>query len=70
MYSVHQERKFRSALRKLVNPSGMKSHRVTLHSVQENLSRWNWNSSVSREQTLNGSSIGEASVTTGYYLLA
>ena len=33
-----------------INHSVTRLHRVTSHSVQENLSRWNWNSSASLEQ--------------------
>ncbi len=33
----------------------------TLHSVRENLNRWNWNFSVSREQILTGSITGRIS---------
>ena len=56
---------FRLVSDRLESPSVMKSHRVTLHSVQENSSRWNWNSSVNREQTWNGLHIGKNSVLTG-----
>lgn len=58
-------KKFRLVSDRLESPSVMKSHRVTLHSVQENSSRWNWNSSVNREQTWNGLHIGKNSVLTG-----
>ena len=52
-------------MHRLVSHSVTKLHRVTLHSVQENLNRWSLNSSVSREQTLSGSTTGESSVSTG-----
>lgn len=48
-----------------VNPSVMRSHRVTSHSVQESLNRWSLNFSVSPVQIWNGSGIGEASAVTG-----
>ena len=46
-------------------PLEMRLHRVTLHSVPENLSRWSWSSSVNRTQIWSGSSIGKISVLTG-----
>lgn len=64
-YRELQERKFHSESDRLVSPSVTKLHRVTSHSVQGNLSRWNLNFSVNREQTLNGSGIGEDSALTG-----
>ncbi len=41
-------RRFRSVSDRLVSPSVTKSLPVTLLSVQESLSRWSWNFSVSR----------------------
>ena len=50
---------------RLVNHSEMRLHRVTLHSVQENLSRWNLNFSVNLIQTLSGLHTGRIIVLTG-----
>lgn len=47
---------------KSVNHSETKSHRVTSHSVQENLNKWNLNFSVHRVQTLSGTHIGKNTV--------
>jgi len=69
MYSVHQERSYRLVSVRSVSLSVTRSHRVTLSSVPESLSRWNLSSSASREPIWNGSSIGEASAATGYFLL-
>ncbi len=60
-----QKEDSRSVSRRSENLSVTRSHRVTLHSVRESLNRWNWNSSVSREPTLTGSSTGEHSASTG-----
>ena len=43
-------KKFRLELHKSESLSVTKLHRVTLHSEQESLSKWNWNSSVHREK--------------------
>ena len=52
-------KKYLSASDKSVNHSETKSHRVTSHSVQENLNKWNLNFSVHRVQTLSGTHIGK-----------
>ena len=54
--------KYLSASDKSVNHSETKSHRVTSHSVQENLNKWNLNFSVHRVQTLSGTHIGKNTV--------
>ena len=58
MFRERQERKFRLVSPRLVNPSVTRLRRVTLHSGPESLSRWNWNSSVSREPIWSGLTIG------------
>ncbi len=50
---------------RLANPSEMRSAPAISRSVQENLSRWNWNFSVSRIRIWNGSVTGKNSVSTG-----
>ena len=66
MYREHPERKYRLVSVRLVSLSEMKLHRVTSHSVPENLNRWNLNSSASREQTWSGLHIGDSTASTGY----
>lgn len=65
MYREPPARKFRSVLVRSANLSVMRLHRVTSPSVPVNLSRWSWNSSVSRIQIWNGLHIGRSSVLTG-----
>ena len=61
-YSVHQERNFRLVSLRSENLSETRSHRVTLHSVRESLSRWSLSSSANRIQIWNGLIIGKTSV--------
>ena len=63
---LRPERKYRLVSVRLVSLSEMKLHRVTSHSVPENLNRWNLNSSASREQTWSGLHIGDSTASTGY----
>ena len=58
-------KKIPSVSDRLVSPSVTRLPPVTLRSVPESLSRWNWNSSVSRIQIWNGLHIGNSSVLTG-----
>jgi len=60
--NVQRVKKYLSASDKSVNHSETKSHRVTSHSVQENLSKWSLNFSVHRVQTLSGTHIGKNTV--------
>ena len=60
--NVQAVKKYLSASDKSVNHSETKSHRVTSHSVQENLNKWNLNFSVHRVQTLSGTHIGKNTV--------
>ena len=68
-YNVQAVKKYLSASDKSVNHSETKSHRVTSHSVQENLSKWSLNFSANRALTLNGLIIGEVSAVIGFILL-
>ena len=61
-FNVQAVKKYLSASDKSVNHSETKSHRVTSHSVQENLNKWNLNFSVHRVQTLSGTHIGKNTV--------
>ena len=61
----HPERRSRSVSDRSENLSETRSLLETLRSVQESLSRWNWNFSASRIQILNGLPTGKNSVSTG-----
>ena len=58
----NQERNFRLVSLRSENLSETRSHRVTLHSVRESLSRWSLSSSANRIQIWNGLIIGKTSV--------
>ncbi len=58
MFKEHHVRRFHLVLVRLVNHLEMRSLLVTLLLEQENLSKWNLNSSVNRALTLNGLNIG------------
>ena len=61
MYRELPERKSHLESVRSVNLSVTRSHRVTLHSVQESSSRWSLSSSANQTQTLSGLITGRAS---------